>query len=151
MFCKECGKEYSEQAAFCPGCGSPTPNGQQEKKAVWSSGRLIISVISMVLCLLILFQSCAAGISNALQDNGATSGTSGMMLAFCMLLAGIIGAVTRKSKSQIVTMLPGAFYWFGSLMTFGTGSTYGDLPIWGGVSFFFGAVFVAAGLKMKKH
>jgi len=148
MFCKECGKEYSEQSAFCPNCGASTSN--ETRGAVWSSGRLIISILSMVLCVIIAFQSCAAGLSNAMQENGATSGTSGMMLAFCMLLAGIIGAVTRNSKSQIVTMIPAGFYWFGTLLTFGTGSTYGDLPVWGGFSFVFGLVFVIAGLKMKK-
>ncbi len=151
--CMDCGNEYSDRAAQCPKCGCPNPNAEllaAHRKGVWSSGRLIIGIISIVLFILILFQSCAAGMSNALQDNDATSGTSGFVLAIMMLIAGIVGIATRNSNSHVTTMVPGGFYWLGALFTIGTGSTYGDLPIWGGLSFIFGLVFIAAGIKTKK-
>jgi len=151
--CVDCGNEYSDKAVQCPKCGCPNPNVElvdTRRKGVWSSGRLIIGIISIVLFILILFQSCAAGMSNALQDNNATSGTSGFVLAIMMLIAGIVGIATRNSTSNITTMVPGGFYWFGSLLTIGTGATYGDLPIWGGLSFIFGLVFIVAGIKTKK-
>ena len=56
----------------------------------------------------------------------------------------------QKFQITDLTMIPAGFYWFGTLLTFGTGSTYGDLPVWGGFSFVFGLVFVIVGLKMKK-
>ena len=62
------------------------------------TAKLVIGIISMVLFVLVAFQSCAAGLGNALADNGEVSGTSGMLLAFCMLIAGIVGVATRKSK-----------------------------------------------------
>ena len=52
------------------------------------TAKLVIGIISMVLFVLVAFQSCAAGLGNALADNGEVSGTSGMLLAFCMLIAG---------------------------------------------------------------
>ena len=48
------------------------------------TAKLVIGIISMVLFVLVAFQSCAAGLGNALADNGEVSGTSGMLLAFCM-------------------------------------------------------------------
>ena len=62
------------------------------------TAKLVIGIISMVLFVLVAFQSCAAGLGNALADNGEVSGTSGMLLAFCMLIADIVGVATRKSK-----------------------------------------------------
>ena len=45
------------------------------------TAKLVIGIISMVLFVLVAFQSCAAGLGNALADNGEVSGTSGMLLA----------------------------------------------------------------------
>ena len=155
MKCTECGNEYSDRAEKCPKCGCPNPSYEPvvstSKSGVWSTGRLTIGIVSIVLFIFITFQSCAAGMSNAMKDNQETSGMSGFGLALMMLLAGIIGTCTRNSHSKFATILPGLFYWFGSLMTIGTGKTYGDLPIWGGLAFVFGVVFIVAGLKTKKN
>nr|WP_264472805.1 hypothetical protein [Extibacter muris] len=51
---------------------------------------MVTGIISIVLFALISFQSCAAGLSNALEQNNATSGTAGLLLAFIYLIAGII-------------------------------------------------------------
>lgn len=64
------------------------------------TAKLVIGIISMVLFVLVAFQSCAAGLGNALADNGEVSGTSGMLLAFCMLIAGIVGV----SQSTIAAL-----------------------------------------------
>ena len=122
----------------------------QEAAPVWSTGRLVIGIVSMVLFVLIGFQSCAAGLSHAMSNSEATSGTNGVMTAFFILVAGIVAVCTRKSRSQTVTMIPAAFYWLGAVLTLGTGATYGDLPVWGGISFLFGMVYVVAGIKTGK-
>lgn len=41
------------------------------------TARLVIGIISMVLFVLITFQSCAAGVANTLSDNGEVSGSAG--------------------------------------------------------------------------
>lgn len=64
------------------------------------TARTVIGIISMVLFVIITFQSCAVGIGNALDDNGGTSGSSGMFLSICMLVAGIIGVAARRSKGD---------------------------------------------------
>ena len=154
MKCPDCGSEYSDKADKCPKCACPNParvsNEVVSQKGVWSTGRLVIGILSIVLFVLITFQSCAAGLSNTMQENHASSGMQGFMLAFFMLIAGIIATCTRNSHSKLGTMLPGLLYWLGALMTLGAGSTYGDLPIWGGVSFAFGLVFIIAEVKTKR-
>ena len=70
--------------------------------------------------------------------------------AFFILVAGIVAVCTRKSRSQTVTMIPTVFHWLGAALTLGTGATYGDLPVWGGISFLFGIVYVIAGIKTGK-
>lgn len=147
--CSDCGNQYSDKAESCPKCGCPNPYFKK-RTAVWSAGRLIIGLASVLLSAGIMLQSCFAGLGNALSENGAVSGSQGMIMAFCMILGGLFAAITRNSMSRIVTMLPALFYWFGALMTVGSGSTYGDLPIWGDISFIFGLVYVIAGIKTKK-
>ena len=106
------------------------------------TAKLVIGIISMVLFVLVAFQSCAAGLGNALADNGEVSGTSGMLLAFCMLIAGIVGVATRKSKGGGI--VAGVFYLLGGLLGI---VNYG---IWSVLCFIFGAVFILGSLKMKK-
>lgn len=94
------------------------------------------------------FQSCAAGLGNALADNGEVSGTSGMLLAFCMLIAGIVGVATRKSKGGGI--VAGVFYLLGGLLGIVNYGSFSDLAIWSVLCFIFGAVFILGSLKMKK-
>ena len=89
------------------------------------TAKLVIGIISMVLFVLVAFQSCAAGLGNALADNGEVSGTSGMLLAFCMLIAGIVGVATRKSKGGGI--VAGVFYLLGGLLGIVNYGSFSDL------------------------
>ena len=156
---EECGRDYSDKADKCPNCGCPNPNIDESerevvystKKGKWSSGRLVIGIISIILFVLISFQSCAAGLGNALQNDNSGSGTMGVFLAFMMLIAGIIAICTKNSRSKVTTMIPTIFYWIGSLVGLGNVGIYKDLAVWATLSFIFGLVFVIAGVKTKKQ
>ena len=54
---------------------------------VW---KLIAGILSIVFFVFVTFQSCAAGVANALSDNGEVSGTAGLIVAFFMLAGGIV-------------------------------------------------------------
>ena len=110
--------------------------------------KLILGIISIILFLLISFQSCAAGLGNALTNSGEVSGTAGIMLAFCMLIAGIVGICTRKSKGGGITA--GIFYLFGGLLGITNYGHFSDLAIWSVLCFIFGIVFIFGSLRMKK-
>jgi len=110
--------------------------------------KLIIGIISIVLFLIITFQSCAAGLSNALEENGENSGSAGFIVAVCMLIAGIVGICTRKSR--IGGFVCGAFYAFGGLIGITNYGSYSDLQIWSVLCFIFAAVFIIGSIFIKK-
>ena len=110
--------------------------------------KLILGIISIVLFFFVSFQSCAAGLGNALTNSGEVSGTAGILLAFCMLIAGIVGICTRKSKGGGITA--GIFYLIGGLLGITNYGRFSDLAIWSALCFIFGIVFIFGSLRMKK-
>ena len=64
---------------------------------VW---KLVSGILSCILFVLVAFQSCAAGISNALESNGEVSGSAGILVAVFMLAGGIVSMATRKSVKK---------------------------------------------------
>lgn len=52
------------------------------------TSKLVVGIISIVLCFLVGLQSCAAGLGNALENNGEIGGTAGLILALSLLCAG---------------------------------------------------------------
>lgn len=112
------------------------------------TAKLVIGIVSIVLFVLVVFQSCVAGIGNALTKSGEVSGAAGILLAFCMLIAGIVGISTRNSKSGGI--VAGVFYLLGGLLGIINYGSFSDLAIWSIFCFIFGVVFILGSLKMKK-
>ncbi|MCI9078141.1 MAG: hypothetical protein HFH68_04315 [Lachnospiraceae bacterium] len=112
------------------------------------TSRLVIGIISCVLFVIISFQSCAAGVGNALEENGEVSGSAGFILAVCMLVAGIVGICCRKLKTG--TIVAGVFYALGGLIGITNFGSYADLQIWSVLSFIFSVVFIATGIMQKQ-
>jgi hypothetical protein len=113
------------------------------------TAKLIIGIISIVFFIIIMFQSCAVGVVNALESNAEdTSGGAGVLLAFAMLIAGIVGVATRKSKGGGITA--GVFYVISALIGFANLGTYGDLIVWSVLALAFGALFIIGSVTMKK-
>jgi hypothetical protein len=113
------------------------------------TARLCIGIVSMVLFLVIMFQSCAAGIGEALSGDEGGSAGSGFFVAFLMLIAGIVGVCTRKSV--VGAYITAIFYVIAGIIGVSSiGSFFADLVIWGVVSFIFGALFVIGGILTKK-
>lgn len=61
--------------------------------------KLVLGIISIILFVFVTLQSCAAGVANTLENNGEVSGSAGLILAFCLLIAGIVGIATRNGKN----------------------------------------------------
>lgn len=49
------------------------------------TAKLVIGILSIVLTMVVLFQSCAATVGDALANEGGTSGGAGMGVALLML------------------------------------------------------------------
>ena len=114
------------------------------------TAKLVLGIISMVLCLFVIFQSCAAGVSNTLVVSGEVSGTAGLMVAICMLAAGIIGVVTRNSNGG-GAFTAGGFYLLAAILGFTNAGSYTDLNIWAGVCVAFGLVFIIGKMVERKR
>lgn len=113
------------------------------------TAKLIISIISIVLFILIAFQSCAAVLGTALSDNSNdASGGAGLIVAFCMLIAGIVGIVAKNSKGACVTS--GILFLFAAIIGFTNDGYFADLTIWSALAFIFGAFFIISSAGMKK-
>lgn len=108
--------------------------------------KLIIGIISMVLFCVIAFQSCAAGISNAIDDNDEISGAAGFFLAVCLLIAGILCVVMRKEISG--GFVESGFYLVGGLVGLLCFGTFADLQIWSVISLILGGFFLISSIVM---
>lgn len=121
-------------------------------EAVWSTGRLVVGILAIVLFVLVAFQSCAAGLSNALEENDSFSGSSGLFLGIFMLVGGIVGIVTRKSAKKSGPMTTGILFLIGALMgATSWESDYGDLQVWTIVSLIFGLFYIVCAIRTKSR
>lgn len=90
--------------------------------------RLIIGVISLLLCVIITLQSCGAGIVNAFLSTGGSDGTAGLFLVFCWIIGAIILICTRKGG--IGPPIAGMFYIIGGMVAIANAGIFMDLYVW---------------------
>lgn len=107
------------------------------------TAKLVIGILSMVLFLVIVLQSCIVGVGNVLVENDEISGSAGVFLAICMLVAGIVGVATRKHFAGGI--VAGSFYLVGAC-NYGT---YSDLLVWSILSACFGVTFILGTILAK--
>ena len=94
---------------------------------VW---KLVAGILSILISVFIGIQSMAAGAVNALEGNGGTSGTVGLICGILILVGGILSLVTSKSKGNggnIALLI--IFGLAGGIGIAGHGN-YKDLIIW---------------------
>lgn len=111
--------------------------------------RMVVGIISMVLFLVVIFQSCAAGIGNTLSNNGEVSGSAGVLLAFAYLIAGIISVAARKTQGGTITAL--CFYVVGGIIGLANAGSYKDLIVWSVLSFIFAVILLVTVILQAKQ
>lgn len=109
------------------------------------TAKLVIGIISMVLSVFVLFQSCAAGIVNSIEANGQLSGSAGVLVAGCFIIAGIVGVTTRNSTRKGGTLTAAGFYLAAALFGGTLAGNYTDLYFWAFLAWAFAAVFIVDG------
>ena len=117
----------------------------------WVLGKLVMGIFSLILFVLISFQSCAAGISNALSDNGEIGGSAGLICALNFLITGIIAIAARKSGKKSPMIVSAVLLWLNLFYAKAMGGSYSDLEIWGYLSFIFGTVYLLSVMRTKKQ
>jgi len=112
--------------------------------------KLVLGIISCVIVMFVLFQSCAAGMYNALEENNGMSGSVGVIFAILLLAAGIIAIVTHKKLSGGGTLASVIIYVLAGVIAIAGHGTYSDLMVWGPVSIAIGILFMLFYLKGRK-
>lgn len=108
----------------------------------------IIGIISIVLFLIVEFQSCAAGLANTIGGSKDSGGSAGLFVGFLMLIAGIITLASKQSKGMVITAI--VFYALSGLIGLGNAAVYKDLAVWGGLDVIF-AILLIVHLRKNKE
>lgn len=91
--------------------------------------KLVSGILSICLFVLVIFQSCAAGLANSISENGEVSGSAGVLVSLMLLVGGIVSIVTRKGgKGGNIALI--VLYGIGALIGFTMAGSFGDLYLW---------------------
>jgi hypothetical protein len=124
----------------------PTGAGYHRSSSGVRTAKLVCGIISIVVFMIIVFQSCAAGIVNVLESNiYDVSGTAGVLLAVLMLIGGIVGITTRNNKSGGITA--GVFYFAGGIIGITSLGTFTDLIVWSIMALAFSLLFIVGSVE----
>jgi Ca2+/Na+ antiporter len=114
---------------------------------VW---KLVSGILSMILFVLVAFQSCAAGVSNTLEENGEVSGSAGIIVAVFMLAGGIVSVTTRNSQGKGGNIALIILFGIAALIGFTNYGSFSDLAIWSGWCVINAVLAVVAIITSKK-
>lgn len=92
--------------------------------------KLVSGIFTLVLSAFVLFQSSMAGLSNALEDNGESSGSAGLLVAILMIAGGIVSIVVRNSSKKGGNIALLIIFGIAALMGFTMAGSYTDLKVW---------------------
>lgn len=91
--------------------------------------KLVFGILSIVAFFMVAFQSCAAGIGNAMAENGEVSGSAGIIVAIMILSGGIVSIATRKGgKGGNIALI--VLFGIGALFGYVLAGSFSDLNIW---------------------
>ena len=94
---------------------------------VW---KLVSGILSIILFAVVMFQSCAAGVVNALEDNGGISGSVGVIVGILMLAGGIVSIATRNKTGKGHDIALIVLFGLAAVFGFAGYGNYSDLVIW---------------------
>jgi len=143
---------YQQTVPFHQQININVPQQPIEYKTKWETPRVVIGIITVVLFFLFQFQSCVAGAGETLQsifsDSAGTSGSTGYVVSFFFLIAGIVSIVCRKSKGGSIAA--GAVYAIcGMALVQEDFSFFKDLAFYCFISFVFGGILIIGGALQK--
>lgn len=157
--CPECGKEISDISEKCINCGFPLAQMEEDfifeeikQKNEMSTARLIVGIVMLVFSIPVLFQSCAAGIFNSIENNGGADGTIGFLVSCCMIVFGIIAITTRRTILHnflaVMSVLSCLIFIYCSFIYDGI---FADLAIWGYLFAIYSIFFFIASSAVKQN
>lgn len=113
--------------------------------------KLVSGILSIVLFIVVSFQSCAAGLGNTLSGNGELSGSGGIIVAIMMLSGGIVSIATRNSERKGGNIALIVLFGLGALVGFSLAGSFADLNIWAAWCLINAVLAVIAMIKRNKN
>ena len=110
------------------------------------TAKLVIGILSIVLTMVVLFQSCAATVGDALANEGGTSGGVGM--ALLMLVAGIVAIAARNSRGGSLFCI--IAYALAGVLGLTAHGIFQDLIVWGSLCLIFALIFLIGLIREKR-
>lgn len=91
--------------------------------------KLVAGILSILLFFVVALQSCAAGFVNAVESNGGSSGTAGMLVGFLLLIGGIVSiCVKNGGKGGNIALI--IIFGLAALIGLAGHGNYSDLIVW---------------------
>ena len=112
--------------------------------------KLVSGILSVVFVVVVFLQSCAAGMVDAIEDEGGTGGGAGMIVGILMLAGGIISIATRKGgKGGNIALI--VIFGLAALLGFTMHGVYSDLEIFAGWCLICAIIALIALVKKPKE
>lgn len=92
--------------------------------------KLVSGIMCCVFTALVMLQSCAASVGEALSEAETADGAAGLLVAILMLAAGIISIATRDSGSIGGDVAMTVLLAIAASVGLANSSYYGDLAVW---------------------
>lgn len=112
--------------------------------------KLVSGILSIILFVLVTFQSCAAGLANTLEKNGEMSGSAGIVVAVFMLTGGIVSIATSTSANNAGNAALIILFGLAAMIGFACYGSYSDLAIWSGWCLLNAVMALAAAITGRK-
>ena len=113
--------------------------------------KLVSGILSIILFVIVMLQSCAAGMVNALEDNGGSSGSVGVFVAALMLAGGIVSIATRKKTGNGCNIALIVLFGMAAVLGIVGHGNYSDLLIWSVWCLINAVLAVFAYIQTKKN
>lgn len=113
--------------------------------------KLVLGILTIVTSCFVLFQSCASGAANALEDNGESSGTGGAFVALLMLAGGVTMIASRRNTSKGGSIAGIIIFGIAAVIGFASaGTIFKDLLVWSVICMILAAVNLLAVFRCQK-
>lgn len=112
--------------------------------------KLILGILGLILSVIIMLQSCAAGVVNAIEDNGDVGGTVGFLVAFLLIAGSIVMIATRNNAGKGGAIAAVILFVIAGLLAVSNSAVYQDLIVWGILCFIVAGINLISALLKKK-
>ncbi len=112
--------------------------------------KLVLGILGLIFSIIVMFQSCAVSVVNAIEDDGDFGGFSGFLVAFLLISGSIVMIATRNNETKGGSIAGLIIFAIAALIALTNSAVYKDLIVWGGLCVIFALLNLIDLFKKKK-